>query len=221
MRWPRDGRPGRRVLLDRHRRLHRREQGPGRTGRPVHGRLHGGRRPPLERRQRPGPQPPPHLRATPQGDPRRLVHRRGRARTPRTGRTWPAWNAWTPAGPRPCRPFPPAARRLPSHSSARSPFTDPPTWLRQDGAPAPCDRDEFAERGHPWSEIVDEFRHRGRRLPPALHARRRRGPHGRQLLPHRPARRPPPGGRASRPPTSRSPTRPPSSRRTRAWWRPS
>ena len=57
----RPGRSGRRVLLDRHRRVDGRQQGGRRAGRAVHRRRDGQGRPALERRQRAGHGAAPHL----------------------------------------------------------------------------------------------------------------------------------------------------------------
>ena len=54
--------------------------------------------------------------------------------------------------------------------------------------------DLLKDRGHPYSEIANEFDHRGRRLAQSLHGLQGRVLHGRQLLDHRPARRPQMGG---------------------------
>ena len=74
-------RAGNRLLLDRHRRLDRGQQGGGHPGRAVRRCRDRARRAHLERRQRAGAQPAHHLGAAPGGDPRRLVRDRPQRRS--------------------------------------------------------------------------------------------------------------------------------------------
>ena len=76
----RRGRPGRRVLLDRHRRVDGRQQGSRGAGRAVHRPRDRGGRPPLERRQRARPRPAPDLAGAGRRDARRLPVDRPRGR---------------------------------------------------------------------------------------------------------------------------------------------
>ena len=78
---PSTGGAGDRLLLDRYRRLDRRQQGPGRARRAVHGRDDGRGRAPLERRQCARTEPAHHLRGAARGDPRRMVRRRAERRS--------------------------------------------------------------------------------------------------------------------------------------------
>ena len=89
-----DGRAeqARRVLLDRHRRLDRRQQGARHPRRAVRRRRHRGRRAQVERRQRARAVAAHDLARAARGDPRRVV--RGRARRPRRT-TAPTSGMWT------------------------------------------------------------------------------------------------------------------------------
>ena len=97
-------RSGRRVLLDRHRRLDRREQGGRRPRRALRRRRDRPRRAALERRQRARAVAAQHQPGAARGDPRRLVRGRARARTPTTSPTSATWTrsrpSATPAGQR-------------------------------------------------------------------------------------------------------------------------